>query len=110
MIRYALPAIAMAVLFAFFYIGLDGTRDPSALPSQFVGKPAPEFDLPAVIDPSRRVSNADLRGQISLVNVWATWCVGCRAEHEFLNQLARQSCNGARVVEPPWEPVREVWL
>lgn len=90
MSRFVLPLIGVVVLVGFFFIGLDGTRDPSALPSQFVGKPAPEFDLPAVIDPQRRVSNADLRGQVSLVNVWATWCVGCRAEHEFLNQLAQQ--------------------
>lgn len=88
--RFILPLVGVVILVAFFYVGLDGTRDPSALPSQFVGKPAPQFDLPAVIDPNQRVSNDDLQGRISLVNVWATWCVGCRAEHEFLNQLSQR--------------------
>jgi cytochrome c biogenesis protein CcmG/thiol:disulfide interchange protein DsbE len=64
--------------------------DPSKLPSQFIGKPAPVFDLPTLRDPTRRISTSDLIGQISLVNIWATWCVGCRAEHEFLMELERQ--------------------
>ena len=88
--KYALPAIAVIGLCVAFYIALDEGRDPGALPSQYIGKRAPEFDLPALVDPSRRVSNTDLKGQVSLVNIWATWCVGCRAEHEFLNELAQQ--------------------
>jgi cytochrome c biogenesis protein CcmG/thiol:disulfide interchange protein DsbE len=48
------------------------------------------FDLPQLEDPTRRVSNANFAGQTVLFNVWATWCVGCRQEHDFLLQLAKQ--------------------
>lgn len=83
---YLLLLVAFAALIIVFSIGL--TRDPSALPSPFVGNPAPEFDLPALKDPSSRVNNEVFAGGDSLVNVWATWCVGCREEHGFLMQLA----------------------
>ena len=86
--RYLIPAVVVVVLIGFFFMGLQ--RDPSVLPSQYIGKSAPVFDLPAVRNPEVRVSNADLTGQVSLVNIWATWCVGCRAEHEFLNELAQE--------------------
>ncbi len=84
--RYVIPAVVFVILIVFFYMGLQ--RDPSVLPSQYIGKPAPVFDLPSLKDPSVRVNNADLTGRVTLVNIWATWCVGCRAEHGFLNELA----------------------
>jgi cytochrome c biogenesis protein CcmG/thiol:disulfide interchange protein DsbE len=86
--RYLLPLIAAIVLVPILILGLRS--DPSKLPSQFIGKPAPVFDLPTLREPTRRISTSDLSGQISLVNIWATWCVGCRAEHEFLMELERQ--------------------
>jgi cytochrome c biogenesis protein CcmG, thiol:disulfide interchange protein DsbE len=85
MFRYIAPIVVVAVMIAIFMIGL--TKDPTALPSPYIGKPAPQFDLPTLEDPARRVSNTDLAGKTVLVNVWATWCVGCRQEHEFLMQL-----------------------
>ena len=85
--RYLLPLIAVVVLIPIFVLGLRS--DPSQLPSQYIGKPAPEFDLPTLKDPERRVSTADLRGEFSLVNIWATWCAGCRQEHGFLMELYR---------------------
>lgn len=84
--RFVLPLIAMIVLIVVLAMGLQS--DPSLLPSQYLGKPAPQFDLPTLKDPSRRISSADLVGEVSLVNIWATWCVGCRAEHDFLMQLS----------------------
>ncbi len=92
MSRYLAPLIVFAILVPVFMIGL--TRDPRELPSPFLQKPAPQFELPSLRDPERRVGSADYRGQVALVNVWATWCVGCRREHEFLMQLAaRNSIN-----------------
>ncbi|MGI9248973.1 MAG: DsbE family thiol:disulfide interchange protein [Woeseiaceae bacterium] len=86
MFRYILPLVAVIVLIAFLVIGL--TRgDPRALPSPYIGKPAPQFDLPKLKDPEATVGSKDLAGQVVLVNVWATWCVQCRVEHQFLLDL-----------------------
>jgi cytochrome c biogenesis protein CcmG/thiol:disulfide interchange protein DsbE len=86
--RFLLPLVGVVILIPILILGLRS--DPSALPSQYIGKPAPQFDLPTLKDPERRISTADLKGQVSLVNIWATWCAGCRAEHEFLMQLSRE--------------------
>ena len=80
--------VALAVLFAF---GLNPNRDIHALPSPLIGKPAPLFSLTDVMDPARTVSNAALKGQVYVLNVWGTWCVACRQEHEALLDIARQN-------------------
>jgi cytochrome c biogenesis protein CcmG/thiol:disulfide interchange protein DsbE len=87
MLRYLIPLVAFAILIPIFVIGLG--RNPNELPSPFIGKPAPEFSLPTLRDPQETISKDSLAGQTSLVNVWATWCVGCRQEHEFLLSLSR---------------------
>ncbi len=86
MSRYLLPLVAVIGLILFLVVGLK-RGDPRALPSPFIGKPAPEFELPTLKDPEQTVGSEDLSGQLALVNVWATWCVGCRAEHSFLMEL-----------------------
>src|SRR5690606_40149714 len=63
--------------------------DPTRLPSALVGKPFPEFALPALDEPARRLTRADILGRPALVNVWATWCPSCRQEHPVLNRLAQ---------------------
>jgi len=87
MIRYLIPVIAFALLVAVFRVGLD--RDPTFVPSPLIGKVAPSFDLPRLGDQSQRLTDQDLQGQVSLVNVWATWCVGCRQEHDTLLEIAK---------------------
>ena len=87
--RFLIPLIGVLVLIPILILGLQS--DPSKLPSQFIGKPAPEFSLPTLKDPLKILRTEDLKGQISLVNIWATWCVGCRAEHGFLMELARNN-------------------
>ena len=86
MSRYLLPLIAFAILIPIFVIGLG--KDPSQLPSPLLQKPAPQFELPSVTDPTRTVGSASYANELAIVNVWATWCVGCRQEHGFLMQLA----------------------
>lgn len=87
-LKFLVPlALFMALVVLLFY-GL-GT-DPRKVPSPLVGKPVPEFTLPVLGDPNRTVSHEDLRGKISLVNVWASWCVSCRAEHAELMRLSRE--------------------
>jgi cytochrome c biogenesis protein CcmG, thiol:disulfide interchange protein DsbE len=85
-LRYVAPVLAFIILLPMLIFGLQ--RDPSELPSPFINKPSPEFELPGLRDPERIVSNRDYAGQVALVNVWATWCVGCRQEHDFLLSLA----------------------
>lgn len=86
MTRFLIPIVLFGVLVAVFSVGLQ--RDPSFVPSPLIGKAAPSFRLRALQAPDQVVSDADLRGRVSLLNVWATWCVGCRQEHETLNKIA----------------------
>lgn len=85
--RAFLPLAVFAVLVPVFIIGL--TKDPRELPSPFIDEPAPEFSLPSLTEPEKTVSSSDYAGQYALINVWATWCVGCRQEHNFLMELSR---------------------
>lgn len=80
------PLILFAALVALLIFGLQ--TDPRKVPSPLVDKPVPQFTLPELTDPGRNVSDADLKGKISLVNVWASWCSSCRAEHQALMALS----------------------
>ena len=82
------PLLAFGVLALLLGIGLS--LDPRAVPSPLIGKVAPQFDLPAVKGRSQGLATHDLMGEVSLVNVFASWCVACRAEHPVLIALARR--------------------
>jgi cytochrome c biogenesis protein CcmG, thiol:disulfide interchange protein DsbE len=88
--KFLLPFAAFVALVVLFAFGLNPNRDIHALPSPLIGKPAPQFALSNVIDPSSVVSNSELKGQVYVLNVWGTWCVECRAEHEVLLEISRQ--------------------
>lgn len=87
-LRYLAPIAVFAILVPLLIFGLQ--RNPSRVPSPFIDKPAPDFTLPGLMDPTRTVSSADYAGDFALVNIWATWCVGCREEHAFLLTLAER--------------------
>ena len=78
---YILPVCIFVGVGIGLAVGL--TRDPSTLPSALIDHPVPEFALPGF-------GSADLKGRVSLVNVFASWCVPCRVEHPLLRALARE--------------------
>jgi cytochrome c biogenesis protein CcmG/thiol:disulfide interchange protein DsbE len=89
-----LPLLAFLALAALFFIRL-GAGDPSQLPSALIGREAPKTDLPALAGVERDgkampgLSNATFAGAVTLVNVWASWCIPCRDEVPFLEQLSK---------------------
>ncbi|MDO8697205.1 MAG: DsbE family thiol:disulfide interchange protein [Pseudomonas sp.] len=87
-----LPLVVFLAVAVFLYRGLY--LDPAELPSALIGKPFPAFSLTAVSG-DRVITEADLKGQPALVNVWATWCPSCRVEHPFLTELRAQ---GVRIL------------
>src|SRR3972149_994626 len=77
-----IPLLVFLVMAVFLGIGL--TMNPRDVPSPLIGKPVPEFSLPPVKGGTLGLSTADLRGEVSIVNVLASWCVACREEHPIL--------------------------
>lgn len=82
------PLAVVLAIGVFLAIGL--TLNPRELPSPLIGKPVPEFSLPPVKGRTLGLSSADLKGEVSLVNVFASWCVACRVEHPLLMALEQQ--------------------
>jgi len=87
-LRFILPLLLFLVLLVFLWVGLS--LDPREVPSPLVGKAAPAFRLARLDDPARSVADRDLRGQVWLLNVWASWCVSCVEEHPVLVELSKQ--------------------
>ena len=84
------PLVLFAVLALVFLARLESNTAPDTIPSVLVGKPAPEFSLPpldGVAVPG--LSRADLEGRVTLVNIFASWCVPCRQEHPVLEKIAK---------------------
>ncbi|MGE0650294.1 MAG: DsbE family thiol:disulfide interchange protein [Alphaproteobacteria bacterium] len=86
---FILPAAALVLLGTVFIVLLSSPRDPGEIPSPFIGKPVPAFNLPA-LDGNGNVSDADLKGRVTVFNVFASWCLPCKVEHPILMRLARE--------------------
>ena len=82
------PLTVFIVAGGFLAIGL--TLNPREVPSPLINKPVPEFVLLPVQGRTLGLSSADLNGEVSLVNVFASWCVACRAEHPLLMELKQK--------------------
>jgi len=84
---FALPLLAFAAIAVWFLVGLG--RDPAKLPSALIDKPVPEFVLPALEGGNGKgLATEDLRGRVTLVNFFASWCAPCKIEHPVLMRLA----------------------
>ena len=87
MTRYLLPLGVFVLLVLLLGVGLS--LNPREVPSPLIGKPAPQFQLPQLHDPGKSFSPGELRGKIWVLNVWASWCAGCREEHPVLADFAK---------------------
>jgi len=85
--RFFMPLAVFGLMAVIFGIGL--TLNPGEIPSPLIGKPVPEFSLPPVQGRVDGLSSKDLTGEVSLVNVFASWCPACRDEHPLFMQLYR---------------------
>ena len=85
--RYLWPLAIFVVMLGFLGMGLQ--LNPRHVPSPLIDKPAPSFRLPTLDAPDTVFSPEDLRGQVWLLNVWASWCVACLQEHPVLVDFSR---------------------
>ena len=82
---YLLPLAVFLTMAGYFYVGLS--RDPAVLPSVLIDQTVPPFDLPPIQGRTGGLSSDDLKGQVSLVNIFGSWCVACLTEHPLLMRL-----------------------
>ena len=87
-LKFAIPLALFFLLVAFFAVGLF--RDPREVPSPFIGRAAPAFKLEQLHEAQLAFTPEEMRGKVWLLNVWASWCVACQAEHPLLVQMSKQ--------------------
>lgn len=103
----AIPLLVFAAVAVFLAIGL--TLNPREVPSPLIGRPVPAFSLPPVLGRTLGLSDKDLKGEVSVVNVFASWCVPCRQEHPLIQRLAKEvPVHGLNYKDRPEDAAR--WL
>ena len=85
-LKFLLPLLVFIAVGVYFAIGLN--RDPKLIPSVLIDKPVPEFALPG-LPGGEGLASSRFKGQVSVLNVFASWCVPCRIEHPVIARLAR---------------------
>jgi len=89
MARHLIPLLVFVVIVGFLWAGLS--LNPREVPSPLIDKPAPEFSLPKLREQGAVLRTDDLRGQVWLLNVFASWCTPCLEEHPLLVDLAKRN-------------------
>ena len=87
--RVYIPVVGFVIIVAVLALGFT-LNDPHLLPSEMTNKPIAAFSVATLRDQHRLITNADLKGQISLLNVWATWCPNCVIEHPEMMRISRE--------------------
>jgi cytochrome c biogenesis protein CcmG/thiol:disulfide interchange protein DsbE len=87
--RFVVPLVVFVLMVGLLGYGLR--LDPKLVPSPLIDKQAPPFSLAMLEQPERQLSTADMVGQVWILNVWASWCVSCRAEHKVITALANRN-------------------
>ena len=108
-LRHLIPAVVFVAL--ALMLGWALNHDPRELPSALIDKPVPQFSLPPVKGRTLGLSSDDLRGEVSVVNVFASWCVTCREEHPLFMQMKAEGIvpiHGLNYKDPPDNAAR--WL
>ncbi len=106
-LEFILPVAAFLIIGGFLYVGLS--LNPREIPSALISQPVPEFDLPPIEGRGRGLASADLAGEVSLVNFFASWCGPCRVEHPLLMRLAEDGIvpiHGINYKDRPKDVVR----
>lgn len=85
--KFLIPLVLFLGLVVFLAIGLN--RDPHEVPSPLINKAAPAFEVSQLTEPNKTFSPESMKGQVWVLNVWASWCVACREEHPVLVELAK---------------------
>jgi cytochrome c biogenesis protein CcmG/thiol:disulfide interchange protein DsbE len=83
-----IPVAFFVVMLGLLFFGLG--RDPNQVPSALVNRPVPVFSKPDLFDESKNVTSDQLSGGIFIVNIWATWCPPCHAEHPYLMEISER--------------------
>jgi len=107
-LKLFIPLIIFIVLAGFFWRGLF--LDPTVVPSALIDKTFPDFELPKLQDESQVTTKADLLGEVTLVNIWATWCIACKVEHPYLNELKNKGVRIVGVNLKDESPAARKWL
>jgi len=108
-LKFLVPLLVFAGIAWFLLKGLS--RDPREIPSPLIGKPAPAVSVAVLADPARQWSPEQMKGRVWMLNVWGSWCSGCKVEHPLLNDFAKQGI--APVVGFAWKDRPEAskdWL
>ena len=103
MMRALLPLGLFLLLGIAFAIGL--TKDPRRMTSELIDKPFPQFSLTELYDESEVLTEDVMRGQVSLINVFGSWCVACNVEHPVLMDIAKN--NEVRLIGMDWRDERD---
>ncbi|MDT8437984.1 MAG: DsbE family thiol:disulfide interchange protein [Wenzhouxiangellaceae bacterium] len=90
MIRTMLPLLLFVGLLGLLMAGLKNADQKSLIDSPLIGKPVPEFALPALHETGRTLTNGDFTGRPYVLNVWASWCPSCRVEHPLIKRMGRE--------------------
>jgi len=86
--KFFIPLFLFLALGGLMLFGLN--NDPKIIPSPFIGQPAPEFELPRLYKPDQTISVEEMKGKVWVLNLWASWCGSCQAEHRVLSRFINQ--------------------